>query len=250
MDRFASFLFSGLGSHGGTSSEHTRVTVINYGPEMQLDGVAAMSLAALPRNVQGNVLTLSSELRDTSLHIYDNKAVCETANLVTDGFGMADAQSYLNVTARAILEHCLGIIAQAPIDTLPRINRDVFLSAFSLVDENNVRVQARPWNLGPGWTGDDVRVGKVYTENIRALPDNDVKKLWNSDAMSDIPYGNQAMAEARLEWVSLHNSRVPIHPVCHASGEVESAIVIPPRLRKVARKKGVFVDCLVQLSYL
>ncbi|KAF9065239.1 hypothetical protein BDP27DRAFT_1425053 [Rhodocollybia butyracea] len=239
LDYFASFLFSGLGSHGGTGGEgNVRVTVINYAPEMQLDGVTAMALAALSRNVQGNVLTVSSELRDTSNHIYNTKAACETANLVTDGFGMADAQSYLDVTARAILEHCLGIISQAPMDTLPRINRDVFLSAFSLVDENNIRIQAKPWALGPGWTGENVQIGKTYSEDIRGLPEETVKELWNSDTVSDIPYGNQAMVDARLEWIALHQSRVPTHPVCHASGEVEEKLAIPPRLRKHARKKA------------
>ncbi|KAE9388824.1 hypothetical protein BT96DRAFT_1003847 [Gymnopus androsaceus JB14] len=128
------------------------------------------------------------------------------------------------------MEHCLGMIAQAPIDTVAQIDRDKFLSAFSLVDENWPQIQAKPWDLGPGWTGNDIN--KKYEQNPRMLMLEEVKKLWNSDMLSDIPYGNDQLVKACQDWQSLWEAHVQTHPLCHALGEVETEDSMNPRKRK------------------
>ncbi|KAF8824175.1 hypothetical protein HHX47_DHR8000002 [Lentinula edodes] len=131
------------------------------------------------------------------------------------------------------------MIRQAPMDGLVRVDKEKFLSAFSMRD-GNVRIGTQPWELGPGWTGDDVRIGKIYENDFDAMSEEQCLQLWNSDTGSDLPFGNEGIRLQREVWKEYKMQAMQVLPICHASGEVDEVDSIRHgNYRRIIRDQGV-----------
>ncbi|KAJ3765492.1 hypothetical protein FB446DRAFT_850114, partial [Lentinula raphanica] len=83
------------------------------------------------------------------------------------------------------------------------------------------RIEASPWERGPGWTGEDTRVGKKYAEDFSKLSEEELRQLWNTDSKSDTIYGNIWIATQRKEWKEHRRIMMSSISICHATGEAE-----------------------------
>lgn len=67
-----------------------------------------------------------------------------------------------------------------------------------------MRVAANPWPLGPGWFGDDVRIGAQSEVDISTLTPEEIAKRWNTDDPSmTAPYGNTRIQEIENKFCDL-----------------------------------------------
>ena len=137
-----------------------------------------------------------------------NRLTHEQANFLSDGEALMDKVSHVQHVARAMLQMVCFFMRQLPQHYLARVNKDVFLSSFSYV-ENGVRVGVGSWDEGPGWQGEDVKIGKQYPEDVdlATLSGDELTMLYNSDSYSSAPYGNReavdkakAFKEHCLRW--------------------------------------------------
>ncbi|KAJ3792224.1 hypothetical protein GGU11DRAFT_750336 [Lentinula aff. detonsa] len=84
----------------------------------------------------------------------------------------------------------------------------------------NERIGADQWEMGPGWTGEDTRVGKEYIEDFSKLSDKEWIQLWNSDTFSDTLFGNEAVPAQKAEWAEYRKKAMSVLPICHATNEL------------------------------
>ncbi|KAJ3978825.1 hypothetical protein F5890DRAFT_1479023 [Lentinula detonsa] len=111
------------------------------------------------------------------------------------------------------------LVRQAPIQNLVRVDKNILLSAFSM-RSGNERIGADQWEMGPGWTGEDTRVGKEYIEDFSKLSDKEWIQLWNSDTFSDTLFGNEAVPAQKAEWAEYRKKAMSVLPICHATNEL------------------------------
>jgi hypothetical protein len=115
---------------------------------------------------------------------------------------------------------------------LPRIDSERFLSAFSAVIDGK-REQAPSWKLGPGWSGEDVRIGKDYTKllgdsfsvsttaRLAEQSRDDLMRLWNSDNYTtDDAYNKPELTQLRDRWAAHVDSMMECIPLCVTAGNI------------------------------
>jgi hypothetical protein len=140
---------------------------------------------------------------------------------------------------------------QLPPAMLPRVDKSMAMKMVSVVVDNK-RITADDWELGPGWMGEDVRIGKDYTEvmnslNVECPEDLPAKKLallCNSDAMTQIPFNNVSLQDATAEWSTHLSKSKECIPVCVVADGEEDESLIGGRIVIQARKGGIICICL------
>ncbi|KAJ3964123.1 hypothetical protein EV361DRAFT_980594 [Lentinula raphanica] len=154
---------------------------------------------------------------------------------MADGANFMDDQSFLNHIARNYLCLLTYLIRQAPREKLLRIDKDRLLSAFTM-RSGGTRIAADSWELGPGWTGEDTEVGREYPQDFDTMSEEELRRLWNTDRMSETIYGNEAMEKQRKDWAEARKRAVAALPVCHATGEAnEGGELVGHHYRRVLR---------------
>ncbi|THU89612.1 hypothetical protein K435DRAFT_865130 [Dendrothele bispora CBS 962.96] len=189
LEEFSTVFFSGLHYHSGCQAEfndirtnesiYYRLTFILYPSEIELNGEWSVPIAALPKAPRHNVLALGIEGRNHASYAYDNRVCCNPATYIADGLGVMEEKSYLNHISRTLLQHIVGLVAQAPI--------------------GSERVQASQWDEGPGWVGEDTRAGKQYLDEENLAYRQKVER-WNSDIDGSVPFGNHERIDYFREW--------------------------------------------------
>ncbi|KAJ3710315.1 hypothetical protein C8R42DRAFT_729458 [Lentinula raphanica] len=231
LEEFATIYFSGLHYHSGAAAVpkatfdpqemvYTRSTLIMYPSAHEIEGDSQVALGFIPKDTMGGLLTLNKEMRDFDSHAYDTNGISAYANYIADGLGVMDDQSYLDHFSRNMLMFMLYMARQAPREGLLRIDTGRFLSSFTM-RSGQERIEASPWERGPGWTGEDTRVGKKYAEDFSKLSEEELRQLWNTDSKSDTIYGNTWIATQREEWEEHRRMMMSSIPICHATGEAE-----------------------------
>ena len=115
---------------------------------------------------------------------------------------------------------------------LPRIDSERFLSAFSAVIDGK-REQAPSWKLSPGWSGEDVQIGKDYTELLKnsfgvnttaCLAEQsreNLMRLWNSDNYTtDDAYNKPELTQLRERWIEHVDNTMACIPLCVTAGNI------------------------------
>ena len=77
------------------------------------------------------------------------KTSCEHANYVQDGGSLMTPSSHFEFVVRTLLQIVLFFLLQLPKSYQVQVDKDRFLSAFSMV-ENGTRTPVTSWPLGPG----------------------------------------------------------------------------------------------------
>ena len=96
-----------------------------------------------------------------------------------------------------------------------RVDADGFFSTIS-IEIDGERITAPRWVDAPGWRGEDVRVGKSYSELLRSdfgvesieelarTNPEGLMRLWNSDNhTTPYPFDKPHLAEAKQEWEAI-----------------------------------------------
>ncbi|KAJ3752368.1 hypothetical protein EV360DRAFT_88819 [Lentinula raphanica] len=243
LEEYCTIFFSGLHYHSGAASiatvplerVYTRATLIMYPSGHELDGDSQVALGMLPKDTQKGLLTVNSEMRNFKTHAYDDEGISSFGNYMADGANFMDDQSFLNHIARNYLCLLTYLIRQAPREKLLRIDKDRLLSAFTM-RSGGTRIAADSWKLGPGWTGEDTEVGREYPQDFDTMSEEELRRLWNTDQMSETIYGNEAMEKQRKDWAEERKRAVAALPVCHATGEAnEEGELVGHHYRRVLR---------------
>ena len=156
----------------------------------------------------------------------------QQATYTSDGTVISEPISYLRHWSRGALELLVGIMGQMDPRILPRIDADKFLSSISGVIDGE-RIRAPAWDLGPGWKGDDVEIGKRYT-GISDLDAESLVRLWNSDNKeTPFPFNKPQLLEARDRWTAHVEEQMRSIPVCALMDED-----VRERGRFMSKRKG------------
>lgn len=134
---------------------------------------------------------------------------------------MLTPEEHLSQFSRLLLQSITFFVQQLPPEMVPRVDKSMAMKMVSAVIDNK-RVTANEWELGPGWTGEDVEIGKDYTDllqklnvkGIEDLPPSQLALLCNSDAMTQVPYNNHNLKEALEEWQALISNSKKNVPIC------------------------------------
>jgi hypothetical protein len=136
-----------------------------------------------------------------------------------------DDESKLDHFARGCLQIITHMIGQYPKHHMARVDKDKFLSAFSAVI-GGTRVAAKPWVMGPGWSGEDTRIGKD-------MDGEELDGTYNTDSQSDTPFGNTEARGLCDEWAAHMEEWSKTIPLCMASDFSKVKDIGPnPNLRR------------------
>ncbi|KAF9521642.1 hypothetical protein CPB83DRAFT_900449 [Crepidotus variabilis] len=235
MEEFSTLFFSGLHIHGGCQptykrrkrnrkNPYYRLTLIAYPPNDPLAGADALAFAALPNKL---VLPIGYDLRNPSTsHLLNARVHCEQATYTGDGSSVFEPISQLRDFTGGICELVVGLIRQLDPCLLARVDIHRLISAFSCVVDG-VRVQAPDSPLAPGWSGDDVRIGKRYHDflqsnfdvsSLQKLAEKEPEALalmWNTDVIgSTLPFNNSLYQQAMDEWeahIKRQQIKIPLY---------------------------------------
>jgi hypothetical protein len=151
--------------------------------------------------------------------------------MTSEGLLLSEPISYIRHWSRQALQLVVGVAAQMDPSIIPRIDSDLFLSSISCVIDGK-RIRAPSWDLAPGWTGEDVLIGKDYTELLQSefgvdslseLDPEALTRLWNSDNhMTDHPFNKPQLTQIAQRWKDHSNHQKRSIPVCVAVGDKES----------------------------
>ncbi|KAJ3991597.1 hypothetical protein F5050DRAFT_1866001 [Lentinula boryana] len=230
LDQYCMIYFSGLHYHSGAAAipkptfnfetmVYTRITLIMYPSVHEFEGDSQLALGLIPKDTHNGLLTLNKEMRNFGSHAYEDKGVSSFGSYISDGLVFMDDKSYLNHLSRNMLSLVAYLVRQAPIQNLVWVDKNILLSAFSM-RSGNERIGADQWEMGPGWMGEDTRVGKEYMEDFSKLSDKEWNQLWNSDTFSDTLFGNKAVPAQKEEWAEYRKKAMSVLPICHATNEL------------------------------
>ncbi|KAF6759706.1 hypothetical protein DFP72DRAFT_806004 [Ephemerocybe angulata] len=245
LDEFDTVYFCGLRFHGGSQPRYkfqdrtsdvvyVRLTLIGYSPSGFYDAVSSQAFLAVP--TKEGVYKVLNEMSDWSKAMPFERRVSAQATYTSDGESIMSATSSFDHLARNIVQLVGYAIEQYPRYRLPRFDKEKILSALSFV-ENGERKSASSWEQGPGWSGDDVAIGKVYTEDLLTMPEEDLQRLHNSDVRSPYPYGNKKVYEHASKWQTHRLAMARTIPLCFASDKTDEfdAIANPTKRRSVTK---------------
>lgn len=121
------------------------------------------------------------------------------SNFLSDGINIMEEASHFEHSVRSLQILTVYLLNQLPQHYLARLDTEKFASSFSFV-QNSTRVAAKPWDVGPGWSGDDTRIGKQYSPPPTELASENLAKAHNTDKDSQAPYGNEEILEGAQRW--------------------------------------------------
>ncbi|KAK0477731.1 hypothetical protein EDD18DRAFT_1365298 [Armillaria luteobubalina] len=112
------------------------------------------------------------------------------ATYVSNGGSFLAPQDHFNHSIHSLLQWINGIIQQFPPHYFVRFDKDLLLSMFSM-ELDGVRLAAEPWDLGPGWTGDNVQIGSKSDVSVKSMSPQQIAQRWNTNDCGNLaPYGN------------------------------------------------------------
>ncbi|KAG2008884.1 hypothetical protein CC2G_014268 [Coprinopsis cinerea AmutBmut pab1-1] len=228
MLEFDTDMFNGLHCHGAVISRYTdhrtdprdyfRNMVICYSPSKSFDIPGSSAQGSLPTAIgKERVWQIASEMKDWGIVSAFAKHASGQASFGIDGEAGLTGEAHFEHFVHAMLQFNAFIVNQFPPHYLMRIDKDKFLSAFTFVNSEGVRVGSKPWPLGPGWSGTDTAIGTKYEQDIRALPTDQLLRLHNSDSLSESRYGNTLVADHIANWNRHLKSQSATIPLCVAS---------------------------------
>lgn len=225
FEDFSTIYFCGLRFHGGNRptypkgvvvpSDNYRLTLIAYTPAPMLNGTGIVALGSLPSKA---VLPLGPEMRNPPCVFHDSTLTfantrdfrtpwvpgyhsATQSNYLSDGINIMEEASHFEHSVRSFQILIVYLLNQLPQHYLARLDTQIFASAFSFV-QDSTRVAAQPWAAGPGWNGEDTRIGKQYSPSPTELPSEDLAKQHNSDKDTEAPYGNEEILEGNQAWTA------------------------------------------------
>jgi hypothetical protein len=158
----STILFSGLRWHGGCSPTYPvgyqvpadayRLCLVAYPSSSLVDGGSQIAFAAMPAE-RGELFTLAKEAIARPHHPQWEPR-CQHANYIQDGGSLMTPYRHLEFVVRFLLHLVLFFVAQLPESYHVRVDRDRFLSAFSLEVEDSERKSVAAWPTGPGWASE------------------------------------------------------------------------------------------------
>lgn len=168
---------------------------------------------------------------------------CTQATWAADGGSSLTPEGQITQFSRLLTQAIVYFARQLPPAMLPRVDKTMAMKMVSVV-VNNKRITADDWELGPGWTGEDVRVGKDYTELVKSLnaealedlPARDLALLCNSDAMTQVPFNNNLLQDATDEWSAHLSKSKECIPVCVVADGDEDESLLGGRIVIQARR--------------
>ncbi|KDR79831.1 hypothetical protein GALMADRAFT_136421 [Galerina marginata CBS 339.88] len=254
MEEFATTFFCGLHFHGGNSACYKkimgdrdeiyyRLTLIAYPPTQILNAKDSVALAALP---DGTPFRVGIEMRNPSSHQLSKQGHCTQATWAADGGSLLTPKAHINHFSRLLTEAIVYFAQQLPPGMLPRVDKSLAMKLVSVVVDNK-RITADDWDLGPGWTGEDVEIGKDYTDILaglgvqypQELPPRNLALLCNSDSMTQVPFNNAALQEAAADWSRRLSKAKESIPVCVVADGLEDEAIMGGRIVIQARKAAV-----------
>ncbi|TFK59843.1 hypothetical protein BDN72DRAFT_905486 [Pluteus cervinus] len=257
---FSTVFFSGLHLHTGIQlkynairtdpSPYTRLNLVGYPPSSALDKPGALAFAALPN---GKCLEIGYDMRDprrdplTRRFLYDepdpidSQRPCEQATMTHDGGLLLDRQAYLDHLARNFIQLLAGFGSQVPPEYGFMFDRDLILSAFSILDEGGARIYANPWPLGPGWLGSDVGASDTVVGST-PIPGSDTSTERHptgeleihegslDSIRSQVPYNNPERIRGILRCEHMAHEKAKTIPICAMVDErhVNTGVIIGP----------------------
>ncbi|KAF6764363.1 hypothetical protein DFP72DRAFT_1059348 [Ephemerocybe angulata] len=247
LNEFDTTFFCGLRFHGGTQPRyarsrsrrtngcvHVRITLIAYGPAGYFDAPASEAFIAVPS--KEGVLKVFRESKDWIQHLPFERSSAAQATYTSDGESIMDPVSNFDYFARNCLQIIANAVEQYPQYRLARVDKDVFLSSLTFV-HNGERTAASPWPLGPGWSGDDTKVGNRYDVDPRTLDPAALQRIHNTDAGSDYLYNNKAAHDHSVKWRDHHAAMTKTIPLCVASDyNLEKVLEVKPIKRRSVTK--------------
>lgn len=139
-----------------------------------------------------------------------------------------DRKSHFNHFVRNIVQLVAYLVPQFPPECLARFDRDKLISAFSMVADGT-RIGAKPWPLGPGWSGHDTKIGSKTSPSPETMDPVTLALRFNSDVSSSAPYGNKRMKATMEDWAKDKPRWSRSIPVCVVSENLESSKVLGGR---------------------
>ncbi|PPQ86374.1 hypothetical protein CVT25_002452 [Psilocybe cyanescens] len=247
MEEFSVLFFSGLHFHGGhppiTNDLYYWLTLIGYPPNQIVNGYDAVAFAA---GAKHKPFIVGIEMRTPISHHLSETGICGQATWAADGGALLSPKAHINQFSRLLLQAITFFACQLPPDMIPRVDKSLAMKIVSVVIDNK-RVTADDWDLGPGWTGDDVKIGTNYTQilaNLNAISIEDLSPtalatLCNTDLASTAPYGNEDLRSATEEWAHyLKKSKEDI-PLCVVAEGPQDESILGGHLMVGARKCAV-----------
>ncbi|KAK0187462.1 hypothetical protein F5146DRAFT_1004367 [Armillaria mellea] len=127
----------------------------------------------------------------------------EQATYVSDGGSFLAPKDHFNHSVCSLLQWIHGIIQQFPPHYFVHYDKDLLLSMFSMELEG-VWLAAEPWDLGLGWTGDDVQIGSKSDVSIESMTPQQIAQRWNTNDCANLaPYGNANIAKVEEAFYTL-----------------------------------------------
>ncbi|KAK0482935.1 hypothetical protein EDD18DRAFT_1362350 [Armillaria luteobubalina] len=115
-----------------------------------------------------SLLKLPMEWCQCGMHqLSVSRKYTEQATYVSDGGSFLAPQDHFNHSICSLLQWINGIIQQFPPHYFVHFDKDL-LSTFSM-ELDGVHLAAEPWDLGPGWTGDNVQIGSKSDVSIESM---------------------------------------------------------------------------------
>ncbi|TFK62067.1 hypothetical protein BDN72DRAFT_933532 [Pluteus cervinus] len=199
-----------------------RMTLIKYPPSSVFDTASALAFAALPpqgSDKKGKCFNVAIEMRNPyhdartkefllererlesaaemdeevdssteaiNVTVPNIERPTEQATFTFDGGQLMERQSYLDHFARNIAQIVAYFSSQVPTEYQLRFDRDRLLSAFSILSEDDVRIRAKDWHLGPGWKESDIKIGqKEDPDHKDEYPYNNPERLKGMEKFGD-----------------------------------------------------------------
>lgn len=168
---------------------------------------------------------------------------CTQATWAADGTSTLTPHGTITQFSRLLTQSIVYFAQQLPPAMLPRVDKSMAMKMVSVV-VNNKRITADEWELGPGWTGEDVHIGKDYEELLKSLkvkhpedlPAKDLALLCNSDSLTQVPFGNVPLRDATIEWSGHLSKSKECIPVCVVTDGEEDESYLGGRIVIQARK--------------
>ncbi|TFK72346.1 hypothetical protein BDN72DRAFT_894856 [Pluteus cervinus] len=246
LRRFTTAFFFGVHFHSGAQPmfkrnvinplPYYRLTLIKYPSFSALDTPSAVAFAGLPPN--GDVLNLSTEMRDPRLDPLTYKYLnpdwrtlspperpSTQATSLYDMGSLLSRKAYLDHLGRGVDQLVAYLVSQAPEDYHVQWDKDKLVTAFSLINEAGKRIQAEPWDLGPGWPSSSIHIGK----NINDEQPRNPGKM--------VPYDNQPRIDAMKKWaqhVNTTGNTTAVSILCDRRDAASNIVGAHPQRRKGA----------------
>ena len=165
------------------------------------------------------------------------------ANWAQDGQVLMKPFSHFNFFVRGLLQLCSYLAQQLPTRYKISIDAEVFLSAFSMVDDAGVRVKGSPWQGAPDGSAYDTHIESADATSESAQLEDDetpTQPTASSEASNSIVVRRQLA----LKWIDHQEKRYRFLPIPVEKSpnweEMRNKIVLGPhgaRMIKAAKGK-------------